>query len=273
MLRRIGGVGLDINSVAANALSNIVIIPATTLLMTVFKFALPDIIVVSREGVSTFESIYSMTYHELCHASHCKKAGATFWSRYASYIMSHGFKYGDYGGDKDSGICEVGEAWAYAVERINYKNRFGKTYLSGESQWFSGSIETLYYLISKKFISRSGVFNHLTSDVNTMDKLYNKLISVSDSTMQKSIESVFTMHGALSSQTQWRILNSTNELMKIEVTNNGVSSCYDLSNGKNAVISACKGNTDNFFVVDEIKIYLDGKLCYFQENGNLFLQF
>ena len=124
-------------------------------------------------------------------------------------------------------------------------------------------------MISKKFISRSGVFNHLTSDVNTMDKLYNKLISVSDSTMQKSIESVFTMHGALSSQTQWRILNSTNELMKIEVTNNGVSLCYDLSNGKDAVISACKGNTDNFFVVDEIKIYLDGKLCYFQENGKV----
>ena len=72
--------------------------------MTVFKSALPDIIIVSQEGYSGFESIYSTTYHELCHASHCKKVGATYWSRYASYIMSHGFDYGDYGGDKDSGV-------------------------------------------------------------------------------------------------------------------------------------------------------------------------
>ena len=94
MLRRIWGVGLDVNSVAANVLSNILIIPASTVLMTVFKWALPDVIIVSNPYVSTYE-----------------------------------------GGDKDSGVCEVGESWAYAVERSNHKDKFGVNEKFGKNNW------------------------------------------------------------------------------------------------------------------------------------------
>ena len=269
MLRRIWGVGLDVNSVAANVLSNILIIPASTVLMTVFKWALPDVIIVSNPDVSTYKGVYSTTYHELCHASHCKKVGSTYWARYASYIMSHGFGYGDEGGDKDSGVCEVGESWAYAVERINYKDKFGGTYLSGYGQWFYGSIETLYYLMSNNFISRKELFDNITSDVKTMDDLYNKLISVSDTTMQKTIEYVFTLNGVLSSQVQWRILNSTMQSVYIDVTNNGIHSYYYLSHGDEVIIDACKEDTDESLMVENIKIYFDGKLCYLQDNGKV----
>lgn len=268
MLRRIGGVGLDINSVAANALSNIIIIPATTLLMTVFKFALPDIIVVSREGVSTFESIYSMTYHELCHASHCKKVGATYWSRYASYIMSHGFEYGDYGGDKDSGICEVGEAWAYAVERIKYRERFGTNKEFGKEEWFNESIDVIQSLMDDLHLNRSVVFDNFTTDVKTMDRLYENIIKSVDSSVENQVEYLFASHGVLDVQTHFIINNMTSKSIYVNRKHLGRQQYNTIYKQRSLMISAFNGDTEfTPSVLEDFELRYGSELFYSNKEG------
>ena len=75
--------------------------------------------------------------------------------------------------------------------------------------------------------------------------------------------------GVLSSQVQWRILNSTMQSVYIDVTNNGIHSYYYLSHGDEVIIDACKEDTDESLMVENIKIYFDGKLCYLQDNGKV----
>ena len=87
--------------------------------------------------------------------------------------------------------------------------------------------------------------------------------------IQKTIEYVFTLNGVLSSQVQWRILNSTMQSVYIDVTNNGIHSYYYLSCGDEVIIDACKEDTDESLMVENIKIYFDGKLCYLQDNGKV----
>ena len=73
----------------------------------------------------------------------------------------------------------------------------------------------------------------------------------------------------MSSQVQWRILNSTMQSVYIDVTNNGIHSYYYLSHGDEVIIDACKEDTDESLMVENIKIYFDGKLCYLQDNGKV----
>ena len=87
--------------------------------------------------------------------------------------------------------------------------------------------------------------------------------------IQNTIEYVFTLNGVLSSQVQWRILNSTMQSVYIDVTNNGIHSYYCLSHGDEVIIDACKEDTDESLMVENIKIYFDGKLCYLQDNGKV----
>lgn len=173
--------------------------------MTVFKWALPDVIIVSNLDVCTYEGVYSTTYHELCHASHCKKVGSTYWARYASYIMSHGFGYGDEGGDKDSGVCEVGESWAYAVERSNHKDKFGVNEKFGKNNWFTESIDVIQSLMNDLHLSRSVIFNNLTSEVKTMDNLYKNITKALNNSFEIQIEYIFASHGVLDVQTHFII--------------------------------------------------------------------
>lgn len=55
----------------------------------------------------------------------------------------------------------------------------------------------------------------------------------------------------------------------IDVTNNGIHSYYCLSHGDEVIIDAYKEDTDESLMVENIKIYFDGKLCYLQDNGKV----
>ena len=66
-------------------------------------------------------------------------------------------------------VCEVGEAWAYAVERIKYKQQFGYSDDSGSDLWFNGSIDTVHCLLDNKFITKSQLFGCLTKEIKTTD--------------------------------------------------------------------------------------------------------
>ena len=166
-------------------------------------------------------------------------------------------------------VCEVGEAWAYAVERIKYKQQFGYSDDSGSDLWFNGSIDTVHCLLDNKFITKSQLFGCLTKEIKTTDALCEKIASLVDTTGRKSVDYIFAINGALSNQTQWKILNSTNHYVYVESTNKGIESRDFLYNGDKMLVSACKGDLSDSLLVDNLKIYYNGVLCYFQEEGKV----
>ncbi|MCL6274046.1 hypothetical protein M3P19_08495 [Muricauda sp. 2012CJ35-5] len=81
------------------------------------KFIQPDLIIRANANRGT-DGVFSVTFHELAHASHFKKVGSRYWIKYINYIISYGTlskakrPYGD-GRGKNFGLCALGEAWAY----------------------------------------------------------------------------------------------------------------------------------------------------------------
>jgi hypothetical protein len=80
-------------------------------LISIFiRFVSPDVIIEANSSQGTAE-VYGSTFHELAHASHFEKVGSRYWTKYINYIITYG-SYGD-GSGMNTGICALGEAWAY----------------------------------------------------------------------------------------------------------------------------------------------------------------
>ena len=142
------------------------------------KFLLPDITIGTKDD-DTYADLYSSTCHELAHASHFAKVGREYWEEYIFYILesfvtSVGMTYGD-GTGKKAGYCEVGEMWAYYLESMMYKNRYGGEFPTfGNSYWFKPQI---FRNLDDRGMSCSDFFSVLDKDVCTREKLENALIA------------------------------------------------------------------------------------------------
>lgn len=145
---------------------------------SIIKFFAPDI-TIGTNGLSSYRELYSTVCHELAHASHFAKAGKKYWDKYikfilTSFITSGGTTYGS-GSEPDAGYCEVGEMWAYYLESMMYKERYGGAVPSfGTSYWFRPQI---FRYLDERGISRSDILNVLTSDVTDRNVLENRLLS------------------------------------------------------------------------------------------------
>lgn len=141
------------------------------------KRFLPDITLGVRD-CPDYESIYSAAIHELAHASHFMKVGTAYWDKYISYVIksfisSGGVCYGT-GNEADAGYCAVGEMWAYFLQNMLYKLRYG-TYLPdlGTSFWFKPQI--LFYL-GERGLGYSRIFKALGSEVTSVESLEERLL-------------------------------------------------------------------------------------------------
>lgn len=167
MLKR--GVGLD-NAFIASFLG------VYAILLEMF---LPDVTIGVRD-MEDYSSIYSVTCHELSHASHFTQAGRKYWYNYISYIVTefmrnNGIAYGD-GMSPTAGYCAVGEMWAYFMENLMYNERYGGVMPSnGMNYWFKPHIFRYLY---ERGMTRAQIFQALQSDVTDIDKLKDKLISL-----------------------------------------------------------------------------------------------
>lgn len=105
----------------------------------------PDITIGSKGKNGNYSELYSSTVHEMAHASHFQKVGADYWQNYATYILSSFVTTGDCygtGNGEYAGCCEVGEMWAYHVENMLYKERYGGNPGFGTNYWFRPQILT-----------------------------------------------------------------------------------------------------------------------------------
>ncbi len=169
----------------------------------------PDLIITPQN--LNYRQIYNTMHHELSHASHHNKVGNGYWEGYIRYIVNSliasdgDLSYGDGIGDY-AGICQVGEMWGHAMGDIAMSEKFNENRLHAAyidaSQPFpynfnhpeedlvangGGWIEPdpIWALITRGVLTKKQVFDCLTSDVDTVDKLINKLcvgksISVAD---------------------------------------------------------------------------------------------
>jgi hypothetical protein len=158
------------------------------------KFLLPDI-TIGLKGKDEYRTIYSEVCHELAHASHFRTAGKEFWNSYItyvvkSYIMSGGMTYGD-GTEEGAGYCEVGESWAFYMESLMYKDRYGGGFPSfGTSFWFYPQI---FRYLDERGVSCSELFSVLDESVASREDLRASLIDAYPS-KRSVIEQVFSRY-------------------------------------------------------------------------------
>ena len=159
---------------------------------SVVRLFLPDITLGTAKETE-YCDIYLSVVHELSHASHFSVVGRTYWNHFIDYILSSYIAsggqmvYGD-GSMPFAGYCEVGETWAYYNESKMFKERYGGVLPTfGTSFWFRPQI--LRYL-DERGLGRSQLFKALTAEVNSREKLQEKLIQLYPE-RQEMIDQVF----------------------------------------------------------------------------------
>ena len=144
---------------------------------SLIKYFLPDI-TIGLKQTDTYSSIYSEVCHELSHASHFSKVGTEYWNKYISYIVKSyletgGMTYGD-GTSDGAGYCEVGECWAYYLESMMYKERYGGSIPAfGTGYWFYPQI---FRYLDERGLTRSDIFSVLGPSIISRDDLRLALI-------------------------------------------------------------------------------------------------
>ncbi len=143
------------------------------------RFFAPDI-TIGTKNHDSYSELYDSVVHELAHATHFAQAGVGYWNRYIRYILESFVRTGGetYGtGDGEfSGYCEVGEMWAYYVESMMHKERYGgQVPAYGTSFWFYPQI---FRYLEDRGLSRAQLLAALQSDVTDRDMLRARLIEL-----------------------------------------------------------------------------------------------
>ena len=143
------------------------------------KFFAPDITIGTKDHGS-YAELYDSTVHELAHSSHFAQVGTEYWNRYIRYILQSFIETGGetYGtGDGEyAGHCEVGEMWAYYVESMMHKERYGGQIPAyGTSFWFYPQI---FRYLEDRGLTRAQLLAALQGDVTDKQKLREKLVEL-----------------------------------------------------------------------------------------------
>ena len=161
---------------------------------SLLEYFMPDV-TLGAKGKDTYESLYSVVCHELAHASHFAQVGTGYWNKYIRYIVESWIKTGDAYGegvDANAGYCEIGEMWAYYLESVMYKDRYGGSIPSfGTSFWFYPQI---FRYLDERGLARSDIFSVLAGNVISKSDLKTALIRYYPQ-KRTVIEQVFSRYG------------------------------------------------------------------------------
>ena len=174
MLRRVWGIyGFTSKSKVKNFLAkaNGISISLNTL-AHMLKFIQPDLIIRAGSSKGT-NRVFSVTFHELAHASHFKKVGSSYWIKYINYIITYG-AYGT-GKGKNAGYCGVGEMWGNYIEWLFLDNEFpSKNYPFNKNEdWYNPGF--MLDVDNIKDITTKEIFSCLSSTTNSFNKLVSQL--------------------------------------------------------------------------------------------------
>ncbi len=151
------------------------------------KIFLPDL-AIGLKDCDDYRDIYSTASHELAHSSHFAEVGVDYWNKYLRYrikALVNGKKYGD-GKGTDAGYCEVAEMWAYYMQSVMYKERYGgnlPTY--GNGFWFKPEI---FRYLHTNGLTCGNIFSACEPDVHSKDALEKELIAQFPSKRSKIVQ-------------------------------------------------------------------------------------
>ena len=147
-----------------------------TMLLKIF---LPDSLL-GLKGCNTYAEIYAAAVHQFAHASHFMHAGKSFWSDYDRFLirsfLTSGFVVYGVGTEEGAGICEVAEMWAYFMETLRYRQRYGlpEEAAFGLGYWFHPQI---LLQLEERGLSCHKIFQVLDSEVTDVETFQRKLTS------------------------------------------------------------------------------------------------
>ena len=162
---------------------------------SLLKFFLPDI-TIGTKSLDDYDRIYCTVCHEMAHASHFRSVGTAYWNEYIHYIIESflktgGMTYGEGDGTR-AGYCEIGEMWAYYIESLMYKGRYGGDFPTfGTSYWFYPQI---FRYLDERGVSCSEIFKVLNESVKSKSDLKTALLAAYPSD-RVAIEQVFSRYG------------------------------------------------------------------------------
>lgn len=144
----------------------------------VIKLLGPDITLGTMD-CKDYQSIYSTAVHEMAHASHFSKVGAKYWDSMIYYIIKNAISGKDAYGDEsqeNSGICAVGEMWAYYLENRLYCDRYAAENTGiGSGYWFHPQIFTA---LDTRGFEPGDILNAYDSTVKDVSGLKEKLVDL-----------------------------------------------------------------------------------------------
>lgn len=144
----------------------------------VIGYFAPDI-TLGTENCATYREICTLVNHEMAHACHFSKVGKDWWDAYIMYIAKNFLEgretYGDAAQD-NSGICAVGEMWAYYLESKMYVARYGgRNPGFGNSYWFRPQILTS---LEDRGLTTSDLFAAFDESVTDKESLRDALVKL-----------------------------------------------------------------------------------------------
>lgn len=158
------------------------------------EYFMPDVTIGVKDK-DDYASLYSVVCHELAHASHFAQVGTAYWNKYIRYIIESYVTTGDAYGDglsADAGYCGVGESWAYYLESMMFKERYGGSIPTfGSSYWFYPQI---FRYLDERGVTRSDIFSVLEGNVASKADLKSALIR-NFPQKRTIIEQVFSRYG------------------------------------------------------------------------------
>jgi hypothetical protein len=135
----------------------------------------PDITIGTKNKDYQYDKIYSVTMHELAHASHFSRVGKSYWSTLAGRMLSSlamtGDEYGT-GNGENEGMIGVSEMWGYFMEYSLYKDRYGREVPSKDDHWFHP--EALQEL-EQKGVTKKDMYFALNSNVRDIETYFEYL--------------------------------------------------------------------------------------------------
>ncbi len=141
------------------------------------KMFLPDV-TLGLKGTSSYKDIYALTSRELAHCSHFMKAGTDYWDKYMAHLLkafisSSGRNYGSQS-DENAGYCAVAEMWAYFMEYVVLRERYGNGVSpEGLDYWFFPQV--LLYL-DERGMGADRIYDALRPDVTDVNRLKESLM-------------------------------------------------------------------------------------------------
>lgn len=178
MLRRVWGYfGFNTHSQVASFLSNISGVTwSSNGVALLIKYALPDVIIKGNSKKGTMR-VSSLVFHELGHASHFRKVGSGYWTRYINYIISYG-RIGDPYSDghgKNAEVCGIGEMWGNYLSAVMIDMEFpnNNNYFDKDEDWYNpGFLEDVDNLPD---VTIKEIFDCLKSTTDTFSDLIFEL--------------------------------------------------------------------------------------------------